>query len=98
MNADQAYALRSRGLAMNGLARRLLPVVAVALLGCSPSPNTSEAAPPSRPNIVLIVADDLGYGDVCVYSCDGGLAPHLDSLAAMGVDRRVADLVSLRAK
>ena len=38
-----------------------------------------------RPNIVLIVADDLGYGEL---GCYGGLeipTPNLDSLAASGV-------------
>jgi arylsulfatase A-like enzyme len=38
------------------------------------------------PNLVLIVADDLGYGDVCAYGCPlGGKTPHLDALAAGGM-------------
>ena len=43
------------------------------------------AAPPARPNIVLIMADDLGYE--CL-GCNGGTSyrtPHLDSLAASGI-------------
>jgi arylsulfatase A-like enzyme len=40
---------------------------------------------PSRPNIVLIVADDLGYGDLGCYGGKDIPTPHMDSLAAAGV-------------
>ena len=38
-----------------------------------------------QPNIVLIVADDLGYPDICAYGCSSGRTPHIDSLAQRGV-------------
>ena len=38
-----------------------------------------------QPNIVLIVADDLGYPDICAYGCSSGRTPHIDSLAELGV-------------
>ena len=38
-----------------------------------------------RPNIVLIVADDLGYGDLSVYGAEDLRSPALDSLASSGV-------------
>jgi arylsulfatase len=37
------------------------------------------------PNIVLIFADDQGYGDVGVYGAQGFTTPHLDRLAAEGM-------------
>lgn len=38
-----------------------------------------------RPNIVLIMADDLGYGDVGCYGCKDIHTPAVDSLAEEGV-------------
>jgi arylsulfatase A-like enzyme len=41
----------------------------------------------SRPNILVIYADDLGYGDVHCYNTQRGKipTPHLDTLAAQGM-------------
>jgi arylsulfatase A-like enzyme len=43
------------------------------------------AGPAPRPNIVLIVADDLGYGDLGCYGQKKILTPNIDRLAAEGV-------------
>ncbi|MBL8849960.1 MAG: sulfatase [Planctomycetaceae bacterium] len=37
------------------------------------------------PNIVLIVADDLGYGDLACYGSMTNKTPHIDALAASGL-------------
>ncbi len=39
----------------------------------------------NRPNIVLIVADDLGYGELGCYGGRQVPTPHIDSIAAAGV-------------
>ncbi len=46
---------------------------------------TERAKPSARPNILLIVADDLGYGDVGVHGCKDFATPHLDSIARDGM-------------
>jgi len=45
----------------------------------------AEATTPRRPNVLLIVADDLGYGDLGCYGARQIRTPHLDRLAAQGV-------------
>lgn len=39
---------------------------------------------PNKPNIVFIMADDLGYGDLGCYGQTKILTPRIDSLQRMG--------------
>ncbi len=43
------------------------------------------SAPARRPNILLIVADDLGYADLGVQGCKDVSTPNIDSIARNGV-------------
>ena len=58
------------------------------VLFCLAAAGTSVAAdvrPPARPNIVLIYADDLGYGDVSCYGAIKVQTPNIDRLAREGL-------------
>ncbi len=48
-------------------------------------PGTAAAAMDSRPNFVIILADDLGYGDIGCYGNTRHRTPALDRLAAEGL-------------
>jgi arylsulfatase A-like enzyme len=55
-----------------------------ALLLLSPSPP-GHAVQARKPNIVFVLADDLGYGDIGPYGQKQILTPNLDRLAAQGL-------------
>ena len=57
-------------------------------LSLSLAPLSSPAATPaagSRPNLVIILADDLGWADLPAYGNTFNEAPHLDRLARQGL-------------
>lgn len=54
---------------------------ALALTACSDEAGRI----PERPNIVFILADDLGYGDLSCYGQERFRTPWIDSLAASGM-------------
>ncbi len=47
--------------------------------------SASQAAPAVRPNIVVIITDDLGHGDLGCYGATKIATPNADRLAAEGV-------------
>ena len=75
------------------LRRRCAASLRVALFGAalfaaatSAAANGAEVQTADRgPNILLIFADDLGYGDVSTYHASDVRTPHLDALAESGM-------------
>lgn len=66
----------------------LKPVLSAwAVLGLAALPRAAAAeVSPPRPNILLILADDLGYGDLRCFNPQSKIAtPHLDALAREGI-------------
>jgi arylsulfatase A-like enzyme len=56
----------------------------LALAGVIPSVGRATE-PTARPNIVIILADDFGYGDLSLHGCKDIPTPHIDSLGQNGV-------------
>jgi arylsulfatase A-like enzyme len=57
----------------------LLSLLAIGLASSQPSIQ------PERPNVVFILADDIGYGDLSCYGATKVKTPNLDSIAKNGV-------------
>ncbi len=67
--------------------RPLVRLAFVSLIAVLTSPaGTLQGAAPAKPNIIVILCDDLGYGDVRCLNPEGKIAtPNLDRLASEGV-------------
>lgn len=63
--------------------------------GCIDVNKAANTATQQKPNVIFIVADDLGYGDISCYGEKTISTPHVDSLAANGI--RFTDAHSVAA-
>src|SRR5262245_65658908 len=63
----------------------LILTIGTTLLSISCVDKARAAEKRGVPNIVFLLADDLGYGDLGCYGCRDIKTPNIDSLAARGV-------------
>ena len=64
-------------------ANSLLLLLSIAIISCSPKKEDNDSGK-NRPNILLIVADDLGYTDLGAFGGEIS-TPNLDELASRGI-------------
>jgi arylsulfatase B len=62
--------------------RLSLPIIALSAVCSCIAAEFVAGAEPSRPNIVFVITDDQGYGDLGCYGNPVIKTPHLDALAA----------------
>lgn len=63
----------------------LVAIVAVVTMLSPAALLHADTSATGRPNILLIVADDLGYADLGVQGCEDVATPNIDRLAGSGV-------------
>ncbi len=65
--------------------KHTLTLITALLLAPLTTVRAAEPQPPSKPNIIIFLADDLGYADIGVNGCKDIPTPNIDSIAKNGV-------------
>ena len=57
----------------------------IVLFACTPQDSKNNQVQQKQPNVIYILADDLGYGDLSSYGQEKFTTPHIDQLAKEGL-------------
>jgi len=82
----QTAIAQSKPASHSGEMKYVHPLLIALLLVPPAALHAADSPRPAQPNIVIILADDLGYGDVGCYNSQSKVpTPHLDRLAGEGM-------------
>ena len=66
--------------------RHVIEFLTISLVASAVSPSVVQSQQASvRPNVVLVLMDDIGYGDIGSYGVKDAKTPNLDRLARQGI-------------
>src|SRR5438477_8268141 len=65
--------------------RATVPMLGAWLVAATTVPVVQAQSDRARPNIIVILADDIGYGDLSCYGATKVKTPNLDKLATQGM-------------
>lgn len=63
----------------------ILTVLLFFITSCSQNPDPSPSAQTEKPNIIILLTDDMGYGDLSVQGHPTIQTPNIDQLASEGI-------------
>ena len=63
----------------------IVSTLTIGIMGCSWAAETPLSANPVKPNVLILLADDLGYGDLGCYGATHIKTPNIDRLATQGM-------------
>lgn len=64
----------------------ILVIMAWSLISCGSASKKMAVKEETLPNIIYVLADDLGYGDIAIFNPDGKIkTPNLDAIAKQGM-------------
>jgi arylsulfatase A len=69
----------------NNIMKRNLTLLAALLFASLAGLHATDVSASKKPNIIFILADDLGIGSVSCYGADNFKTPNIDKLAASGI-------------
>ena len=78
MHTNTGIHTRRAGLMAIGLG---LTMIAATISGCT----RVTTGPASKPNVIIIFIDDMGYGDLGCFGSTKNRTPHIDQMAAEGM-------------
>lgn len=75
--------LQAANTLFRGKSMNVITIVFIILSACSPAKQSSKQQ--TQPNVLIILTDDLGYGDISCYGQKTYQTPHIDHIADHGV-------------